>query len=581
MAPSNDTKDRLHTWWHDNGVIDTKSEVDKDKVRQSRKYRVQVRCAPPEGQAGGEFLDSFVYESIPRSGHPKSTDLPPEGDGISDFETDNEINMAWSQFQYNDDVEVKISSINEGQSLGQFARIRPTILGLKFEEYEKYLLVRIPRHAMGFRFSVEFYPDLLTYRSNGTKYVRPGEAGEVVGEEPKNALLIFASPFLATNVTPSMDNNNTLEMTPGEIDPHRVTRENKKILYFPPGIYWLKPPADADSKLGRCHLKLPEETYWVHFAPGAYVKAAIEYSTHRKFFYATGHGVLSGENYLYTANSAKKYIVNKSDGDSLRMWWHKNLMPGQTWICVGPTVNAPPFNSMDFGPERHPCAVKIWDYKQVGAFYMQTDGPQLYFGSEMHDVFLHVNDDAIKAYHSCVNVARATIWKCHNDPVIQMGWDSRNVFDFNVQDLWIIHTRYFQENKQVPSAIIGASPYYDASDKEPDKGPDMNKSISIRVKNVICEGPAPALLYITPLQNYDRLQIENVHYTDRLSPVTWRSFVGGLTKPNPDLNMSIRIKNWTIGRLPVTMNDFQYPKGAGKMDIDAQYWTKWSISPQD
>ena len=43
-------------------------------------------------------------------------------------------------------------------------------------------------------------------------------------------------------------------------------------------------------------------TQWVHFGPGAYVKAAIEYTAQDCALRASGFGVLSGEMYVYQAN---------------------------------------------------------------------------------------------------------------------------------------------------------------------------------------------------------------------------------------------------------------------------------------
>lgn len=100
-------------------------------------------------------------------------------------------------------------------------------------------------------------------------------------------------------------------------------------------------------KYGQNHMRLSPDTYWVHFAPGAYVKGAIEYYT-KQNFYATGHGILSGEHYVYQANPTTYYQAKKDDGYSLRMWWHNNLEGGQTWYCLEPTLNAPPFNTIDF-----------------------------------------------------------------------------------------------------------------------------------------------------------------------------------------------------------------------------------------
>lgn len=321
---------------------------------------------------------------------------------------------------------------------------------------------------------------------------------------------------------------------------------------------------------------LHPNTYWVYLAPGAYVKGAIEYST-QSDFYATGHGVLSGEHYVYQANPTTHYQALKSDATSLRMWWHNNLGGGQTWYCQGPTINAPPFNTMDFhgSPD---ISTRISDYKQVGAFYFQTDGPQMYPNSQIHDVFYHVNDDALKTYYSNVTLARAIIWKGHNDPVIQMGWASRDVRGVTLQDLYVIHTRYIKSKMDVPSAIIGASPLYDP-DPKAGRGPadpvDSNKCISMTISNLVCEGPCPALLRITPLQNYRNFVVRDVAFPDGLQ-------VGGIGTGESivlaagGVELGVTISNWTVGGKRVTMETSQ-KDSLGQLNIDMSYWGQWRV----
>ncbi|KAH7176040.1 glycosyl hydrolase family 49-domain-containing protein [Dactylonectria macrodidyma] len=60
---------------------------------------------------------------------------------------------------------------------------------------------------------------------------------------------------------------------------------------------------------------------------------------------------------------------------------------------------------------------EVSDYKQAGAFYFQTDGPQIY-AETVKNCFGHVNDNAIKLYHSKANIRNVSIWKCHIDPII-------------------------------------------------------------------------------------------------------------------------------------------------------------------
>lgn len=424
----------------------------------------------------------------------------------------------------------------------------------------------MPSDANGRKFSVEFNNDLYTYRSDGSKYVSSG--GSAVGVEPTNALLIFASPFLPADKIPLMNSANTKTMSPGPIN--NGDWGSSSILYFPAGVYWMNQNQSGHYQAyGQNHMRLSPKTYWVYLAPVAYVKGAIEYST-KQDFYATGHGILSGEHYVYQANPATHYQAKKSDGTSLRMWWHNSIGGSQTWRCVGPTINSPPFNTMDFNGNHQGISVRISDYKQVGAFFFQTDGPEMYPNSVVHDVFYHVNDDAIKTYYSGVSISRITIWKCHNDPIIQMGWTTRSVKGITIDTLNVIHTRYIKSETYVPSAIIGASPFYGSGSVDP------SKSISMVISNVVCEGLCPSPFRITPLQSYKNFDVRNISFPDGLQ--TNRIGIGeSLIPAAPGVTMDLRISGWTVGGQRVTMSNFQSDK-LGQFNIDVSYWGQWSIS---
>ncbi|KAK9342654.1 dextranase [Lipomyces starkeyi] len=562
---------QLCTWWHDSGEINTGTPVQPGNVRQSRKYSVQVSLADRN-----QFYDSFVYESIPQNGNGRiysPTDPPNSNtlnssidDGIS-IEPSLGINMAWSQFEYKRDVNIKITTIDGSVLDGPLdIVIRPTSVKYSVKSCGGGIIIGVPYDPNGRKFSVEFKSDLYSYLSDGSQYVTTG--GSVVGVEPKNALVIFASPFLPRDMVPYMTPQNTQTMKPGPIN--NGDWGSKPILYFPPGVYWMNEDTSGNpGKLGSNHMRLDPNTYWVYLAPGAYVKGAIEYFT-KQNFYATGHGVLSGENYVYQANAADSYYAVKSDGTSLRMWWHNNLGGGQTWFCMGPTINAPPFNTMDFNGNSN-ISSRISDYKQVGAYFFQTDGPEIYEDSVVHDVFWHVNDDAIKTYYSGASISRATIWKCHNDPIIQMGWTSRNLTGINIDNLHVIHTRYFKSETVVPSAIIGASPFYASG-----MTVDPSEAISMTISNVVCEGLCPSLFRITPLQSYNNFVVKNVAFPDGLqtNPIG----IGESIIPAASgCTMDLEITNWTVKGQKVTMQNFQ-SGSLGQFDIDVSYWGQWSIN---
>lgn len=211
---------QLCTWWHDNGEISTARMVQVGNVRQSRRYLVQVSIAD-----ASDYYDSFTYESIPRNGRGRiySPWDPPDSDTLSDvdgisIEPSEGINMAWSQVEYSTDLDVKISTRDGSRLPGPSGvKVRPTSIPYCIRSSEDGgIIIRVPYDSNGRKFSVEFDNDLYTYRSDGLNYVSSG--GTVVGIEPRNALVIFASAFLPDEMIPPVDGPDTKVMTPGPIN---------------------------------------------------------------------------------------------------------------------------------------------------------------------------------------------------------------------------------------------------------------------------------------------------------------------------------------------------------------------------
>ncbi|KAG9716711.1 hypothetical protein KCU90_g10980, partial [Aureobasidium melanogenum] len=106
---SNNTinNDKLHTWWHDTGVM-TRSVLQPAYVRQSDLYSIQVTNSVDQ-----TYYDSFVYQTIPRNGQgniltpndPSSTTTA--SDGITIEETIG-MTMSWTSFLYSADVWLKV-----------------------------------------------------------------------------------------------------------------------------------------------------------------------------------------------------------------------------------------------------------------------------------------------------------------------------------------------------------------------------------------------------------------------------------------------------------------------------------------
>ncbi|EMR71376.1 putative dextranase protein [Eutypa lata UCREL1] len=596
-ATANNTAslDTLKTWWQPTGEINTRTPVQDGNVRQSHLYTVQVATAADSAS----YYDSFVYETIPRNGNGKIctpgdlTSLCDTDDQIS-IEPDVGITMAWTQFLYQTDVVVKVERNNGAAITAENVIIRPTNLEFKIEVVDGAVLITVPYNANGFRFSVELQDDIWVYRnadqSTNSHYVQnvapDGESYvsdytsdmPIVGKEPRNALLIFSSPFPSADKVPD-DEASTLHVTPGHVTGLDTTTKN--IVYFGPGVYWFT---------GTAHAILSSSVSWVYFAPGAYVKGAVQYTSGAASLKATGFGVLSGEQYVYQANPAQGYTNSKSDETSLKMWRGESDTENQTWTVHGVTVNAPPFNSMDFYGPVDTFSVYASDYKQVGAFFGQTDGMEMYPGSHYHDIFYHAGDDVIKTYYSNILAERIVVWKTNNAPIIQFGWYQRTLDNITVDHVDIIHSRYISQTAEYPRALIGSAASY--LDVESTSTADINSYISqYTVSNWRSEGISPALLGINPLANIDTFEITNV-WIEELAPSTtevgmstFRIFTDAangnepiqLGANSPD-NIGLTIKDYYVGSTHITHAADNWDSySLGRLNIDGAYSGRWTV----
>ena len=504
---------KIQTWWHNTGEINTKTPVQEGNVRQSHLYSVQVGTSED-----GPFYDSFVYETIPRNGQgniivpgdPYSTTQNDDGITIEPYVN---ITMAWSSFHYSDTAWIKISRNDAPLSNTSNVIVRPTTLDYTISLSKGDVFIEVPYSSVGTRFSVEFGDDLYNYMDScslaGCGYVQNEdptgysyvsnytESMPLMGTEPRNALLIFASPYLEKQYVPKATASSSWQVKPGFVSDLNDTTATT--IYFNPGVYYFGATA---------HAVLSPSVNWVYFAPGAFVKGAIEFTGNASLLQATGHGVLSGEQYVYQANPSQGYTNSQSNSECLRMWTGQSANNvNQTFSVVGPTVNSPPFNSMDFEGDLNTLSVQAWDYKQVGAFFGQTDGMQNYPGSYVHDVFYHSNDDTIKTYYDNVLVERVVVWKATTAPTIQFGWASRNLTNVTVDTVDIIHSRY-STNDSHPS-LVGANQVYSISETDTATADLSNTISNITFSNLRSEGISGDLFRIVPLANIDNLRIVN------------------------------------------------------------------------
>lgn len=595
LVNSTADSDVLKTWWHSTGEINPKHRVQNENVRQSHLYSIQVATASHPTQ----FYDTFVYESIPRNGNGpicKPDDLTSicDVDDQISIEDDIGVDMAWTQYLAQKDTIVRVTRHDDGSVDPSNIKIRPTTLGFKVKSDGKAALIHVPFSKRGHRFSIEFQDNLWEYRNaapgihsyyvqnkvpSGTNYVPEyNDSMPIVGVEPLNALLVFMSPFPDSKYIPNLK-KNTYKVPQGLVTD--LTQVKESTLYFPPGVYWLT---------GSKHAILSKSITWVYLAPGAYVKGAFQYESDSLDLRATGFGVVSGEQYVYQANTAKGYTNVKSDDTSLKMW-RGHSAPGTKWTIHGLTTNTPPFNSMDFyGPDLEAFSVDASDYKQVGAFFGQTDGIQMYPGSHVRDVFYHVGDDCIKTYYSNVLVEGVTVWKTNNAPIVQFGWYSRNVSNVTIDNVDVIHTRYNTQEVKWPRGMVGSAVSY--LDQESTSTADINKYLSnYKMTNSRCEGICPNLVGINPQQNIDTMLFKNIwieQFGDRTTEVgqsTMRVFTDAkngnkaieLGSQSPD-NLGLIIEDFYVGDEKVSFenDNWQHDK-LGQLNIDAHWWGRWIV----
>ncbi|KAF1355286.1 glycoside hydrolase [Delphinella strobiligena] len=508
----------LQTWWHNTGEINTQTAVQPGNVRQSHLYSIQVTNADDQ-----VYYDSFVYETIPRNGQgnilipndPSSTTT--NSDGIT-IEAEIGMSMSWSSFLYSADVWVKVHRLDGFQIQADSVVIRPTNLNYTISADGGDYFIHVPYSADGSKFAIEFYDNMYSFHdgsdtpsssyaqnttSSGSYYV-PSFTDEmpIMGTEPLNQLLIFASPFEDADLVPDQSASDALVVPEGRVLGLNTTTASTVI--FNPGVYYF---TSTD------HMLLSPSVNWLYFAPGAYVKAAVEYTSTASAIKVTGHGVLSGEQYVYQADPTDSYQNHNVNASPLRMW-KGTAGPNRqtTWLINGPTMNSPPFNSMDWIGNLDSLSVLCTDYKQVGGYFSQTDGMEMYSGSVFKNLFYHTNDDTIKTYHSNISATNILVQKASTAPVLQFGWANRNLSDVTVANVTVIHSRW-NSNLSNPG-LVGSNNLYDPSTTSTSATNYSTASTSSLASNIFlsnfrAEGISGPLFRIYALENLANITLAN------------------------------------------------------------------------
>lgn len=574
----------LHTWWQKDSEKNVTGPIDDAVVRESPYYSTQVMASADLNNS----YDSFTYVSIPRNGNQKIG--YDETDG-AEFASEAGLSMSWSTFEYSSDVQVDIS-LDTGQTIttADQVTVRPAAANLKKELVgPSTIRVSVPYNSDGYRFSVEFEPQLYTaYDNGGSLTDSASDSASAIHTEPRNSMMIFAQPMPsqdeASASIPTEESGDIYRPKEGLVD--NLNDTDAQIIYFEPGTYYMG---------NSYHALLPSSVKWVYLAPGAYVKGAFKFLEGQvKNYKVTGYGVLSGEQYVYEADTGNDYNhldPNNSNCHSscVKMLQFQSIDDPQTLDLQGITVANPPYHSFVVYGNEDTFTMNVRNYQQVGAWYWQTDGIELYSGSTMRNTFFHSNDDVLKMYHSNVDVTNTVVWKNENGPVIQWGWSPRNIDNITVTDTDVIHNRMHWNNNN--TCIFNASSHWEGS--ETNRADTTMTVRNMKFRNTTVEGMTNCAIRVFALQNTENIEIDGLHIDswNDMAASSQHSLLKAFTNTegtpvvigNEMTNQNgLLLHNYTVGTSTILKaGDNWASDELGRLDFDSDQWDNWNATADD
>ncbi|WP_333812138.1 glucodextranase DOMON-like domain-containing protein [Timonella senegalensis] len=582
---------QLNTWGHEQASA-TYGRVGDSEVRSSPLY--DVRVAPTADLV--QFQDSFVYMSVPRAGNGKVGYDDQDG---AEFAADANYTMSWSSFEYDRDVWVDVS-LNSGETLqsADQVTVRPTNLGLEKKVVDSSTIrILIPFSSTGYRISVEFDSQLRTsyndLSGDSGKLTTEREGNVRVHTEPQNSLMIFANPKLTeqehSELVPSPADGKIFYPEEGKID--GFENLDADIVYFKPGVYYM----GSDY-----HALLPERVTWVYLAPGAYVKGAFRFVEESpSLFKVTGRGVLSGEQYVYEADTNNDYKRSTADNchsSCVKMLQFESSDSPQQLILEGVTIKEPPYHSFVVYGHENGVEVPVTNfkmdvsnYKQVGSWYWQTDGIELYAGGEMRNTFFHANDDVLKMYHSDTKINDTVIWKNENGPVIQFGWTPRDVRNVEVTDTNVIHNRMYWKDSKYNTCVVNSSTHWEdmgATDRA-----DVTTTIQdVRIVNTRVEGELNCGVRWYALSNVRNVELDGFHIDqwnglpENAQESLLKAYsdpLGNTVKFGDELSSGegLLLKNYSVnGQFIHKAGNNWAAAELGRLNFDGELWQNWNAT---
>ena len=270
---------------------------------------------------------------------------------------------------------------------------------------------------------------------------------------------------------------------------------------------------------------------------------------------------------------------------------------GQTLELQGVTINEPPYHSFvvyahdDAGTEIgvENFRMNVQNYKQVGSWYWQTDGIELYDDGQMKNTFFHSNDDVLKIYHNRVSIENTVIWKNENGPVIQWGWVPRNIDGVTVRNTDVIHNRMYWKDVKYNTCVFNSSSHYE------DMGATDRADLATTVQNMTftdtrVEGAVNCAVRIFALSNTENININGLaidewndldvssqasllkRYTDRTGA---KVTIGNEVRDGNGL----RLHNYTVGGIPIWKAGNNWASDElGRLDFDGDTWDSWNAT---
>lgn len=566
----------LQTWWHKDHSSKTNKPLADDVVRQSPFYDVRVSTvAAPDHK-----YSAFTYLSIPRGGLEKAGYTGLDG---AEFADRAKLTMSWTSFLYSEDAWVLIK-LKDGHTIRSVDEVTIRPSALDFEKQlvdENTIRVRVPYSPDGYRFSVEFQHQLYTAYNDMSGWsgeLNDQGIGRKIHTEPRNAMLVFAEPKLddeqAARLVPAKADGSIHYPAEGRVDKlHQVTEE---IVYFKPGVYYMG---------GSYHAKLPANVKWVYLAPGAYIKGAFEFEyDNQQAYKVTGYGVISGEQYVYepdTNNGYKHRIASDCHGSCVKLLRLASSPQQQTLDLQGVTFANPPYHSFVVYGWEETMQMRVDGLKQVGGWYWQTDGIELYSNGTMKNTFFHANDDVLKMYHNNTKVENTVIWKNENGPVIQWGWSPRNLQDVHVKDTYVIHNKMYWKDVKSNTCVLNAAPSWSDTAAPPNPGTTVK---GLYFENIHVEGATNCAIRLYALSNTESVHVKNLRIDswNALDPWSQQSnfkrLSNSLSIGNESWNSrGLKLENYTVGSVRVSKwNDTWRDSAIGRLNFDGELWDSWN-----